>query len=83
MLRYKDQQDSRYLHESLDMVRDTQQASYPNDLENLIHYLRINAKQGAGGGSSSAAVGVKLSSFAAKKAVRVSEESKADETEQK
>lgn len=38
------------MFESLDLVRDFKSSAYPNDLENLIHFLRINAK--AHGGSS-------------------------------
>lgn len=46
--------------------------SYPNDLENLIHYLRINAKAQ----SSSTASNIKGSSFTAKKSGFVSGSSK-------
>jgi hypothetical protein len=60
LLRYRDEQDSRFVHESLDIARDFQ--SYPADLENIIHYLRVNAKQG-----QRTAAAVKASSFAAKK----------------
>jgi len=60
LLRYKDEQDSRFVHETLEIARDNQ--AYPADLENIIHFLRLNAKQGERAGAA-----VKASSFAAKK----------------
>ena len=51
IIRYKEEQDSRYLHDSLDMNKDNQ--NYPTDLENIIHYLRVNAK-GSGTGVAKA-----------------------------
>lgn len=59
IVHYKEEQDSRFMSESLDLVRDPSSASYPNDLENLNHFLRVSAKtQG-----STQAGGIKVSSF--------------------
>lgn len=78
MVRYKDEQDSRYIYDSLEITKDTyrNQSAYPNDLENLIHYLRINAK--AQSANAVSGQGLKTSSFsAAAKKKPVVEESKA------
>jgi len=62
VVRYKDEQDSRYIYDTLDIVRDYNASSYPGDLENLNHFLRINARAQ---GSTSNGLGLKTSSFAA------------------
>jgi hypothetical protein len=49
--------------DTLGIMNDHNFSSYPNDLENLIHFLRINAKAQ----SSSNAQSIKGSSFTAKK----------------
>lgn len=66
MLRYKEEQESRYMCDTLGIKSDTNHSTYPNDLENLIHYLRINAKaQG-----SSNAQSIKGSSFTTGKKIQ-------------
>ena len=64
VVRYREEQDSRYLSEALEIARDNK--SYPQDLENIIHFLRLNAKQG-----ERTAGAVKTSSFTAKKQLPV------------
>lgn len=59
-MRYKDQQESAFIFETLDIMKDN--LNYPNDLENLIHFLRINAKAQSG---MSAGLGIKSSGFSA------------------
>lgn len=66
VVRYKDEQDSKYVYDSLEIAKDPllrNQQAYPNDLENLIHYLRINAK--AQSASAVSGQGLKTSSFSA------------------
>ncbi len=43
-IRYKDEQESRNICDNLGITADYAANSYPNDLESLIHFLRINAK---------------------------------------
>ena len=43
-MRYKEEQESRSMCDTLGIMSDSNFLSYPNDLENLIHFLRINAK---------------------------------------
>ena len=63
------------MFESLEIMRDHAQSSYPNDLENLIHYLRINSKSNT---SHMSGKTVKTSSFASGKRT-VLDESKPEE----
>ena len=44
VMRYKEEQESRSMCDTLGIMSDSNFSSYPNDLENLIHFLRINAK---------------------------------------
>jgi hypothetical protein len=61
VLRYKEEQESQFMCDSLGIKNEY--STYPNDLENLIHYLRINAKAQGSSNTSN----IKVSSFTAKK----------------
>lgn len=67
VVRYKDEQDSKYLYEALEMPKDQYgpNGGYPNDLENLIHYLRVNAKAQGSGSTATTGGGLKGSGFTA------------------
>jgi len=63
VLRYKEESDSSCLYEALGIMSDQRAASYPTDLENLIHFLRISSKAQSFNADNS----IKISSFAKKK----------------
>lgn len=65
VLRYKEESDSSCLYEALGIMHDQRAASYPTDLENLIHFLRISSKKAQS--SSANDNSIKVSSFAKKK----------------
>ena len=44
VVRYKEEQESRFMCDTLGIINDHTASNYPNDLENLIHFLRVNSK---------------------------------------